>query len=218
MNRLFETLRGFVNRPRPEPTQSAQAAASETPRVIAGFEARLATLYHYSEHAAAYERDLETRLAEAQAHMDQLEATVEAMIDAGRDRDAFEYLRLAARLRPQRDLLYDELRAFRAVATELQRRVALLIDNHDAASQIANDVAANPQAARTLERVLNQLTRYFVLLDRVAKARRHDLPERLAAAMLHVLDDRQLDLELANYVLQRRRALNTGSSAQSAQE
>lgn len=190
----------------------------EPSNVIEGFEARLATLYHYSEHAAAYERDLEVRLAEAQANMDQLEATVEAIIQAGRDRDAFEYLRLAARLRPQRDLLHEELRAFHAVAAELQRRVALLIDNHAAASQIASNVAANPQAARTLDRVLRQLTRYFVMLDRVAKARRRDLPERLATAVTDVLDDRQLDLELANYVLQRRRALNDGSPAQFDEE
>ena len=215
MNRLFETLRGLVSRPRSEP---APAAAPEQLNILAGFESRLAALYHYAERAAAYEHDLEARLAEAQAHMDQLEATVEAMIDAGRDRDAFEYLRLAARLRPQRDLLHEELRAFHAVAAELQRRVALLIDNHAAASQIASNVSANLQAARTLDRVLNQLTRYFVMLDRVAKARRRDLLDRLAAAVTNVLDDRQLDLELANYVLQRRRALNAGSSAQLVEE
>ncbi|MFQ3534958.1 MAG: hypothetical protein SNJ58_03690 [Aggregatilineales bacterium] len=215
MNRLFETLRGFVSRPRSEPTQ---APTSETPKVLSGFEGRLAALYNYAEQAAAYERDLEARLAEAQANMDRLEAAVEAMLDAGRDRDAFEYLRLAARLRPQRDLLDGELRAFHAVASELQRRVALLLDNQAAASQIASDVTANPQAARTLDRVLNQLTRYFVMLDRVARARRRELPERLALAVSHILDDRQLDLELANYVLQRRRALNDGRSAQSVKE
>ncbi len=215
MNRLFETLRGLVNRPRPE---SAQAAPPEAPKVLEGFEGRLTTLYHYAEQAAAYERDLEARLAEAQANMDQLEATVETMLQAGRDRDAFEYLRLAARLRPQRDLLQSELRAFHAVAAELQRRVALLLENQAAASRIAEDVAANPQAARTLERVLNQLTRYFAMLDRVAKARRRELPERLAAALTRVLDDRALDLELANYILQQRRALNDGRSAQPVEE
>jgi hypothetical protein len=56
------------------------------------------------------------------------------------------------------------------------------------------------------------------MLDRVAKARRRDLPDRLAAAMTDVLDNRQLDLELANYILQRRRALNAGSSAQLVEE
>lgn len=127
-------------------------------------------------------------------------------------------MRLAARLRPQRDLLQGELRAFHAVAAELQRRVALLLDNQAAASRIAEDVTANPQAARTLERVLNQLTRYFALLDRVAKARRRELPERLAAALTRVLDDRALDLELANYILQQRRALNDGRSAQPVEE
>jgi phage shock protein A len=213
MNRLFETLRGLVSRPHSEP-----APAPEQPNILAGFESRLAALYHYAEHAAAYERDLEARLAEAQAHMDQLEATVEAMINAGRDRDAFEYLRLAARLRPQRDLLRDELRAFHAVAAELQRRVALLMENRAAASQIASNASANLHAARTLDRVLNQLTRYFVMLDRVARARRRELPNRLAAAMTKILDDRLLDLELANYVLQRRRALSAGSSAQLVEE
>ncbi len=209
MNRLFETLRGFVNRPRNEAAQ---------PVALDGFESRLAALYHYAEHAAAYEGDLEKHLTESQANMDRLEAAVAAMLDNGRDRDAFEYLRLAARLRPQRDLLDSELRAFRAVAAELQRRVALLIDNHEAARQIASDIAANPQAARKLERALNQLMRYFVMLDRVAKQRRHDLPERLAALMTRVIDDRQLDLELANYVLQRRRVLKAGSSDQPTED
>jgi len=215
MNRLFETLRGLIGRSHSE---APKPATPERPSLLTGFEARLATLYHYAEQAAAYERDLEARLAEAQGHMDQLEATVEAMIAAGRDREAFEYLRLAARLRPQRDLLDHELRAFQTVAAELQRRVALLMDNRAAAQRIAQDVAANAQAARTLERVLNQLTRYFVMLDRVAKARRRELPNRLALAMTRVIDDRQLDLELANYVLQRRRTLSAGRPAQPVEE
>jgi hypothetical protein len=44
----------------------------------------------------------------------------------------------------------------------------------------------------------------------VATARRRALPERLAQQLTQVIDDRQLDLELANYILNRRRALGPG--------
>ncbi len=49
-----------------------------------------------------------------------------------------------------------------------------------------------------------------ILLERVTRNRHASLPERLAAQIVDVVDDRQLDLELATYILSRRRALGPG--------
>lgn len=198
MNRLFNALRGIREKPR-----AAQPA-------LPGFENRVDVLYQHAQQAAAYEDELTARLDQAQATMDGLETKVEAAIEKGNDRGAFEYLRLAARLRPQRDLLAGELQAFHAVATALIQRVSLLIDNIDEARAYALDGAINPAATQALDDTLIRLTRYFVMLDRVAANRRRELPDRLAAQMNQVIDDRDLDLELARYVLQKRRALDAG--------
>ena len=73
----------------------------------------------YAERSAAYEEDLQNNFDEVAEQLLQLQELMEATIDAGRDCDALEYLRLAARLRPQRDLLDQEIRAFHAVAADL---------------------------------------------------------------------------------------------------
>ncbi|GAB4554552.1 MAG: hypothetical protein OHK0023_24800 [Anaerolineae bacterium] len=204
MNKLLNVLRGLGKRePQTEAAQPAEA--------LPGFDNRLEALQKFAEQAAAYEDDLNKHLAEAESNMTRLTHAVNLMIDAGRDQDAFEYLRLAARLRPQVDLLSQEIRAFQGVATALQNKVNLLFDNLDQARQFARDGSLNPRATEVLDRALNQLTRLFVLLDRVAQARRRELPDRLAEAMTQVIDNVALDMELARWVMARRRALGSGN-------
>jgi phage shock protein A len=199
MNRLFSTLRKLVEK----------APAEDTP-ALPGFENRVEVLYRYVEQAAAYEDELTAHLEQVQERLDKLQARVESALDIGKDRDAFEFIRLAARLRPQFDLLDEEIKAFHAVAADLILRVNTLMDNINEARLLAEDGEFSPAATRTLDETLTRLTRYFVNLDRVATARRRALPERLAQQLTHVIDDRQLDLELANYILNRRRALGPG--------
>lgn len=211
MNRLFNSLRGLRQKAEPVAPRTIEPieAVSAEP-ALPGFDARAETLQRYTEQAAAYESDLEGHLQTAQANIDRFMAKVEAALDAGKDRDAYEVLRMAARIRPQVTLLQREIASFHAVAGELTRRVNLLMDNLDEARAFAEDGGQNPAATAALDRALTSLTRYFVMLDRVAQSRRRDLPERLAAMMLEVIDDRALDLELAQYVMQRRRQLGTG--------
>ena len=93
----------------------------------------------------------------------------------------------------------------------------MLLQHVDEAREFARSATLNAQATHYLDLTLTRLTRYFVLLERVAAMRRRELPDRLAASMLHVIDDRRLDLALATYVLQRRRALNAGGSQDDGQ-
>jgi phage shock protein A len=209
MNRLFNSLRGLRQKAEPVAPRTIEPSIPAEP-ALPGFEGRAETLQRYTEQAAAYESDLQGHLATAQANLDRFMARVEAALDAGQDRDAYEFLRMAARIRPQVTLLQREIASFHAVAGELGRRVSLLIENLDEARALAEDGQQNPAATAALDRALTSLTRYFVMLDRVAQARRRELPERLAAMMLEVIDDRALDLELAQYVMQRRRQLGAG--------
>jgi len=201
MNRLFHPIRRMVEKPQAE-------AQPEPP--LPGFENRVEVLYTYAQRAAEYEDDLTAHYEQIRANLDRVEARIGQALEEGRDRDAFEFVRLAARLRPQYDLLDFELRAFGSVSSELILRVNMLMDNLDEARTLAQNGALNPAATEALDAALTRLTRYFVMLERVATTRRRALPERLAEQMLRVLDDRQLDLELARYVLARRRALGTG--------
>jgi hypothetical protein len=203
MNRLFNTLRTLQNNLREKPREL---------RAMPGFENRISVLTGHAERATAYEDDLTTRCEEVENNLTRMQEAMEACIDAGRDRDALEYVRLAARIRPQQELLTRELYAFRTVSNELIIRVNTLMEHIEDARELAMDIDANPAAAAFLDAMLTRLTRYFVMLERVATARRRELPERLSESMLRVIDDRQLDLELAKYILARRRALGTGRS------
>jgi hypothetical protein len=204
MNRLFKTLRNIVDKP------VSEQEAEQREDALPGFDSRIEVLSTYAERSAAYEEDLQNNFDQVADQLLQLQELMEATIDAGRDRDALEYLRLAARLRPQRDLLDQELRAFHAVASDLIRRVNTLMDYIEEAREFARDGELSPAATYYLDATLNRLTRYFVMLERVTRQRHRTLRDRLAAQILLVVDDRQLDLELATYILQRRRALGSG--------
>lgn len=194
MTHLFRKLRNLVERP---------------PQVDAlpGFENRIEVLTSYAERASNYEEDLLGNLEEVVGQLMMLQHAMEQALDEGRDREALEYLRLAVRLRPQRELLEKEIRSFRAVAEDLIHRVTVLLDNLNEARQLARNGELNPAATYYLDATLNRITRYFVLLERVTIARHRALPERLTRQLLVVIDDRQLDLELARFILSRRKAL-----------
>jgi hypothetical protein len=204
MNRLFQTLRNIVEKPQPEDENAAVEEA------LPGFDNRLEVLCTYAERSAAYEDELTARFGQVADDLAQLQEHMEAALDRGEDRDALEYLRLAVRLRPQRDLLERELNAFHAVASDLIRRVSTLMDYADEAREYARSTTLSPAATYFLDATLNRLTRYFVMLERVTKTRHYSLPDRLAQEITQVVDDRQLDLELATYILSRRRALGPG--------
>jgi hypothetical protein len=204
VNRLFSRLR---NRRDNIPVDTLDEAV---PDALPGFEARLAVLYGHAQQAARYEDELLSNRTDVADQLQQYETRIEQCIARGEDRKALEYVRLAARLRPQYDLLDNELRAFTSVANALTARLDLLLQHVDEARQYAQSAALNAQATYYLDLTLTRLTRYFVLLERVAAARRHELPDRLAASMLQVIDDRRLDLALATYILQRRQALKAG--------
>lgn len=206
MNRLFQTLRNIVRRP------MQPMGEPEYGDVLPGFDDRVEVLVRYAEQAAAYTDELNSNYEQIQATMTQFQELMEQAIDKGQDRDALEYLRLAARLRPQNDLLERELRVFRVVANDLIGRVNTLMENLEEARGFARSSDYNPGATEYLDAALTRLTRYFVMLDRVAANRRYVLPERLAQKLTLVIDDRQLDLELARYILSRRRALQSGSA------
>lgn len=203
MNRLFKTLRNIVERPQPVGGDA-----------LPGFDNRVEVLYKYAESAAAYEDDLDKNLTMIDDQLEMLRLHMEKALDAGKDRDALEYIRLAARLRPQQDLLNQEIRTFHAVAGDLVLRVTTLMDHLDEAHAYAQSNELSPAATDYLDSALTNLTRYFVMLERVARHRRSNLPNRLAEQMLLVLDDRQLDLELATYILNRRRAIGSGDHDQ----
>jgi hypothetical protein len=212
MNRLFHTLRGIVDRSGAQPR--ADAAPSPGEEALPGFDNRIEVLSSYAERSAAYEDDLLAHLDQIIDQLAQLQEYMESAIDNGADRDALEYLRLAVRLRPQRDLLEQELKAFHVVAAELIQRVNTLMQYLDEARSFAYDATLSPAATYYLDFTLNRLTRYFVMLERVTKVRHQTLPDRLAQQITVVIDDRKLDLELATYILSRRRSLGSGRDAQ----
>ncbi len=206
MNRLFNTLRGIREKPREIPD------AVEAEEALPGFDNRIEVLMMYAERAAAYEDELMSNLDQLLGNLAMLQEQMERNLDAGQDRDALEYLRIAFRLRPQRDLIDQELRAFQVVAKDLLRRVNTLMDNIDEARVYARSAELSPAATYYLDAILNQLTRYFVMLERVTIARHKTLQERLTAQIVTVVDDRALDLELARYILARRRMIGAGDS------
>jgi hypothetical protein len=204
MNRLFQTLRGMRDK--------ADAAENAENDALAGFDNRIEVLYKYAERASAYEEDLTRNHEQIIDTLAQFHEMMLMALDSGKDRDALEYLRLAMRIRPQRDLIEREMQAFRAVADELIRRISTLMQNLDEAREYARNSDLSPAATYYLDQTLNRLTRYFVMLERVSIARHKALPQRLAEQMMTVIDDRQLDLELARFILSRRRALGSGTS------
>ncbi|MCC7446971.1 MAG: hypothetical protein IT324_06110 [Anaerolineae bacterium] len=206
MNRLFQHLRNIVNQTQTEAAYEPELVAEALP----GFDNRVEVLCKYAERSAAYEDDLVARYDEVADQLAQLQQLMEGALDEGQDRDALEYLRLAVRIRPQRDLLDHELRAFHAVASDLIRRVNTLMEYIDEAREYARTAELSPAATYYLDATLNRLTRYFVLLERVTIARHRALPQRLTEQIIDVVDDRELDLELATYILQRRRAIGSG--------
>ncbi len=222
MNRLFQTLRGIVEKSTDKPAadqgraggRRGQSQRSSADAALPGFDNQIAVLCSYAERSAAYEDDLLANLERIVDELAQLQEYMEQAIDAGADRDALEYLRLAARIRPQRDLLDQELKTFHVVASDLIRQVNTLLEYRDEARQFAHNTALSPAATHILNKILNRLTRYFVMLERVTKARHQSLPDRLAEQITNVIDDRQLDLELATYILKRRRAIGTGRRGQ----
>ena len=205
MNRLFSRLRNRRDNP-------TEAATENVPDALPGFEQRLAVLYEHAQQAARYEDELLRSRGEVADQLQQYENRIEHSIDRGQDRKALEYVRMAARLRPQYDLLDNELRSFTNVANALTARLDLLLQHIDEAREFAHSATLNAQATHYLDLTLTRLTRYFVLLERVAAMRRRELPDRLAAAMLQVIDDRRLDLALATYILRRRQGLNAGNN------
>lgn len=206
MNRLFHTLRGIVEKPRP----ASEAADDVQP--LANFDSRIEVLCSYAERSAAYEDDLAANYDEVVEQLARLQELMEAALDAGEDREALEYLRLAVRIRPQRDLLDRELRAFHSVAAELIMRVNTLMEYANEAREYAENASLSPAATCFLDATLNRLTRYFIMLERVTRTRHRALPDRLVQQIVEVVDDRQLDLELATYILSRRHALSSGRS------
>ena len=98
----------------------------------------------------------ESRSARVQERLDKLQARVESALDIGKDRDAFEFIRLAARLRPQFDLLDQEIKAFHAVAADLILRVNTLMDNIDEARLLAEDGDFSPAATLALDETLTR--------------------------------------------------------------
>ncbi|HRE47361.1 MAG TPA: hypothetical protein PLD47_06500 [Aggregatilineales bacterium] len=205
MNRLFDKLRRIIEKPALTPIVDAPPAPA-----LSNFDARAEVLCKHAEQAAAYETDLMEHLERVEGQLAQLQVGMEAALDAGADQQAYEILRLAARFRPQKDLLHNEITAFGLVAGALIQRVDALVDNLDEARTLAADGSLNPVATKLLDTAITRLTRYFVLLERVAQTRRRALPDRLAESLLTVIDDRQLDFELARYVMARRRALGSG--------
>ena len=208
MNRLFSRLRS-----RRDQAANVAPDADSMPEALPGFEMRLAVLYGHAQQAARYEDELLRSRDEVVGQLQQYEARIEQCIYQGRDRQALEFIRLAARLRPQYDLIDSELHAFSNVANALTARLDLLLQHVEEARQYAHSAAINAQATYYLDLTLTRLTRYFVLLERVSASRRRELPDRLAASMLQVIDDRQLDLTLATYILQRRQALSSGTES-----
>jgi hypothetical protein len=209
LNRLFTRLRDLVSGP-PGGSIPGRAPTRPAPPVIADFDGRVEALCRYAEHAAFYEDDLIKARQEVEQQIQMLEGAVERALKTGHDRDALEFVRLMVRLRPQIELLNREIHNFHAVAAELILRTNTLVLNLDEARNLAQVAGLNPDATLLLDRALTNLTRYFVMLERVAGRRRQELPDRLAALMMQVVDNRTLDMELARYILQRRRALGTG--------
>lgn len=206
MKKLFDTLRNIVNHQRPHQREAVQLAALEQ------FDRRMDVLTQYAEQAMDYEETLTTHQERLERELDTLREVMEQCIERGEDRHALEYLRLLVRLRPQRDLVVQELNAFHAVADALIMRVNNLVAHLDEAREYARDAHLSANATLYLDASMERLTRYFMMLQRVSAARRQTLPQRLMEKMTTVIDNRKLDLELATYILARRRALGAGPS------
>jgi len=207
MRNLFDALRNIVDRTHDKRREDeAQINAA-----LEVFENRMDILLRHAEQSMAYEDALNVNFERLEGELNMLREMVEKCIDVGQDRDALEYLRLAVRLRPQRDLVAYELNAFHAVSDALVTKVNILVGHIDEAREYARNQHWSPAKADYLDSTLNKLTRYFVMLERVTVARRKTLNDRLVAKLADVIDDRRLDLELATYILQRRRALNAGA-------
>ncbi|MBX3063800.1 MAG: hypothetical protein KF726_12540 [Anaerolineae bacterium] len=211
MKRLFSTLRQFVDRKVELPDYDPDYESIQL-REIEAFERRIDVLTRYAEQSMAYEEALTSNYERLEADLQKIKDLVEANIDAGKDRDALEFLRLAVRLRPQRDLVAYELNSFHAVADALIMRVNTLVAHLDEAREYARNARLSQAATQQLDATMTKLTRYFVLLERVAAARRQTLEQRLVAKLGEIIDDRKLDLEMASYVLARRRALKAENS------
>lgn len=211
MKRLFSTLRQFVDRKVEMPDYDPDYESVQL-REIEAFERRIDVLTRYAEQSMAYEEALTSSYERIETDLQKLKELVEASIDAGKDRDALEFLRLAVRLRPQRDLVAYELNSFHAVADALIMRVNTLVAHLDEAREYARNARLSQAATQQLDSTMTKLTRYFVLLERVAAARRQTLEQRLVAKLGEIIDDRKLDLEMASYVLARRRALKAENS------
>src|SRR5258708_6931337 len=173
MNRLFNTLRSFTERPHAD---SEADAAGEAERA---FDTRIEVLTKYAERASNYEEELQNTYETILDNLMQLQELMVLKLDDGQDRDALEYLRLAARLRPQRALLEQDLGAFHAVAAPLFPRVTPTLDPFEEPRVLTATPDKTPPAAYSHEAWLPRLTRYFVLLERVAIARHRALPQRL---------------------------------------
>ena len=201
MNRLFSRFRS-----------RAPDVTTAIPDALPGFDDRVSALRSHAQQAARYEDDLLSVQRDVNDQLQMCEALIEQALQIGEDAEALEYVRLAARLRPQYELLEKELRAFGSVADILIQRLDLLLNNLDEARTFARSAELNSHATEYLDEALTRLTRYFIMLDRVASVRRRELPDRLADLMNQVLDDRHLDLMLASYILDRRRALDSGQA------
>jgi hypothetical protein len=207
MRNLFDALRNIVDRNQ----DKRREEEAHINAVLDVFENRMDILLRHAEQSMAYEDALNVNFERLDAELNMLREMVEQCIDNAQDRDALEYLRLAVRLRPQRDLVSQELNAFHAVSDALVTKVNILVGHIDEAREYARNKHWSPAKAEYLDSTLNKLTRYFVMLERVTVERRRTLNDRLVAKMADVIDDRRLDLELATYILQRRRALNAGA-------
>src|SRR5688572_24192213 len=99
MNRLFHTLRNIRSGGRAADTARDD---SDLPpdEALSGFDNQIEVLCSYAERSAAYEDDLLGHLERIVEQLMQLQELMEKAIDDGEDRNALEYLRLAARLRP----------------------------------------------------------------------------------------------------------------------
>lgn len=214
MRKLFNTLRNIVERTTGERTRREQGpsapdeGSAEQVAILDQFDSRMDVLTSYAEQALGYEDTLTNHIDRLTVELDQIRQAVEQCIDKGRDRDALEFLRLAVRLRPQLELVQGELGAFHAVADALIMKVNALVGHITEARIYANSATMNPDMPVQLNDTMTKLTRYFVMLERVTAARRDSLPERLMGQMTTIIDDRRLDVELATYVLARRRGIS----------
>src|SRR5512146_115122 len=100
MNRLFHTLRGIVDKSADRPSgRRGRPESVGDDEALLGFDNRMEVLCSYAERSAAYEDELVVNLEGVVDQLSLLQESMEQAIDQGADRDALEYLRLAARIR-----------------------------------------------------------------------------------------------------------------------